>query len=433
MVKKKTKTKINTVYNKGIIAVQKHNYKNHIATSELKFPQDKKPDVYGYSTNPNKGSVKFGFSGGFSDYNEFPAITYFNDVYGLFPSQTHITYTFNLELFLKCLLKIKKDYVYTKNLHATGFIEGNTKDANNKLSYIFFNNKKLKICFYISIEETYINDIWIRDEYEKQGASTFSIYCLYNGQQYNSNDIISIVDSLFNLPKIIIKSPEKNSIAFISQDKDGLKTVLVEIKKPEIDFDVNYDKGFQKKHEFLLSELNKDKSGIVFLYGVSGGGKTMYLRYLINELKDKKVLYMPSNMVQLLSSPGFLTFMIEQKNSILVIEDAENCVKNTGERDIAVTNLLNLADGMMSDALNIKIIATFNTEIKNIDQALLREGRMILKHEFKALPAEQATVLSKKLGINKIYTEDRTLAQIYNEEKEYKEEIGVKSKVGFKV
>ena len=42
----------------------------------------------------------------------------------------------------------------------------------------------------------------------------------------------------------------------------------------------------------------------------------------------------------------------------------------------AVTNLLNLSDGIIGDALRIQIITTFNTDFKNIDPANFKKRQI---------------------------------------------------------
>jgi hypothetical protein len=49
-----------------------------------------------------------------------------------------------------------------------------------------------------------------------------------------------------------------------------------------------------------------------------------------------------------------------------------------------------------------------------VDDALLRKGRLIAKHEFKALSKEDAQILLDHLKIAYVATKDMTLADIYN-------------------
>jgi ATP-dependent 26S proteasome regulatory subunit len=77
--------------------------------------------------------------------------------------------------------------------------------------------------------------------------------------------------------------------------------------------------------------------------------------------------------------------------------------------------LLNLTDGLLADSLGIQIIATFNTELKNIDKALLRKGRLSAIYEFKALATDRANKLLQSIGIEDFTTKKpMILADIFN-------------------
>ena len=113
------------------------------------------------------------------------------------------------------------------------------------------------------------------------------------------------------------------------------------------------------------------------MHGIYGSGKTYYLRYLINQI-DRKFIYLPVSLIRDLNSPQFLPFISRHPNSIIILEDCESALvpRATGTYyTSAISNLLNLGDGLLSDALQINIICTFNTGIKRIDDAILKKGR----------------------------------------------------------
>jgi Cdc6-like AAA superfamily ATPase len=92
----------------------------------------------------------------------------------------------------------------------------------------------------------------------------------------------------------------------------GFYTSSIRMKKPHItDLKVNYGDDFLDIHEELLETLQeKDSTGITFLHGPPGTGKTSYLRYLINEIKEKSLIYVPPDMVnvsQLIFYPKILS------------------------------------------------------------------------------------------------------------------------------
>ena len=66
---------------------------------------------------------------------------------------------------------------------------------------------------------------------------------------------------------------------------------------------------------------------------------------------------------------------MDNSDAILILEDAESALQKRDGRSGAVSNILNLTDGLLSDCLNISIVATFNTETKNIDEALAFTGK----------------------------------------------------------
>lgn len=129
-----------------------------------------------------------------------------------------------------------------------------------------------------------------------------------------------------------------------------------------------------------------------------------------------------------ISKPEFLTFLLTRKNSILIIEDAENIIRdrneNTFDTNQAVANLLNLSDGLLGDAIHMQIIATFNCDLTVVDKALLRKGRLIAHYNFGKLNVNNAKILSEKLGFNmENISMPMTLAEIYNQNEENEIEI----------
>ena len=138
-------------------------------------------------------------------------------------------------------------------------------------------------------------------------------------------------------------------------------------------------------------------------------------------------------MMDSISNPNFLPFISQYKNSILVLEDCETLIKSRdgGHVDNALVNLLNLGDGLLSDALAIKLVCTFNANLKQIDQAILRKGRLIARYEFKELELKKAKTLAIKLGVSEDIKKDLTLAEIYNLEKKDFSNINGGKKIGF--
>lgn len=138
---------------------------------------------------------------------------------------------------------------------------------------------------------------------------------------------------------------------------------------------------------------------------------TTYLRYLIGKTK-KRVLFLSPNVAGNLMNPDFLDMLIDNPNTILVIEDAENIIMDRRNSSSAVSNLLNISDGLLADFLNVQLICTFNSSLTLIDSALLRQGRLIAKYEFGKLGIEKGQRLSNHLGFDKTIDRPMTVAEI---------------------
>ena len=231
------------------------------------------------------------------------------------------------------------------------------------------------------------------------------------------------------------KSPTtKSNIQVVKSEMNHLDTEEFEMDIPECNLELNYGKEFLKLHETIVERLNTmgDK-GIVLFHGDPGTGKTTYLKILTSLIKVKEVLFVPPSMADSLSDPEIITFLMEHKNSILLIEDGEKVVGSRDDKGshVAVSNILNLTDGILGDCLNIQVIATFNMPREKIDSALLRKGRLIGEHKFEKLSMEDTNILLKKLGKDVVSKEGLVLADIYNIDTEANRITTEPKKIGF--
>lgn len=260
------------------------------------------------------------------------------------------------------------------------------------------------------------------------GDSFCSIYTDINNEK-------QAIDLSNRLRKFKRRERKKEfEISLINYDS-YFSLVDIDIKKTKLNIDLYYNDDFIEVHNIIKTRLNtkKDK-GIVLLHGLPGTGKTTYLRYLIGTVK-KRVLFVPPSIASNITNPEFISLLLEYPNSILVIEDAENIIMDrTTNGNSAVSNLLNISDGLLADCLNIQIICTFNMSLSKIDNALMRKGRLIAKYNFDKLNIAKAQALSNHLNIKLDVKEDMSLAEIFNyNEKEFEDKkikvIGFKQQI----
>jgi ATP-dependent 26S proteasome regulatory subunit len=233
--------------------------------------------------------------------------------------------------------------------------------------------------------------------------------------------------------KLVIHKKRNARVHMVVVDRDGSLTLRAfDINTPDIDLELNYGKEWAEKHEYLIKSLTKDKKkGIALLHGLPGTGKSMYIRYLISFLsRNIDLIYLPNQLINSITDPSFIPLMAEHPNSILIIEDAEEAIKSRKLGGTTVDKILNLSDGILSDFLGTQIICTFNNEDGFIDDALLRKGRLILKHEFKKLSVENSQALSDKLGFKTKIDREMSLTEIYNQEEKFNDPES-KNRIGF--
>ena len=259
--------------------------------------------------------------------------------------------------------------------------------------------------------------------------SVSEAYILYGEDNYDA------VEEFEEVCKKHYKSPEKklNNIRLLRVTQQGYDLNDFEVDTvDDFNLEEQYNDDFLPEDEKITAFVKKEKSGIIILHGEKGTGKSTYINHLINTNPEKMFVYFPSALVPLLGEPSFTDFFPRLKDSILILEDCEDALRSResvgGNR--AVNQLLNLSDGLLK-SLGIKFICTFNAPPEEIDEALLRKGRLFSKYEFKKLNKDKASALLTKLyGKEIVAKEDMSLADIYYYEEDSYEE-GPTAKIGF--
>lgn len=229
------------------------------------------------------------------------------------------------------------------------------------------------------------------------------------------------------------KGKSQPEIMLIINSSNSISKKSLQITKPKLSIENNYNDDFKEVHQTILKRLSrKNDKGLILLHGKPGTGKTSYIRYLISAVK-KSIIFLPPNMASAITNPDLISILINNPNSIFVIEDAENIVvdrEQDGNSPVSV--LLNISDGLLSDCLNIQIICSFNTDISKVDNALLRKGRLIAQYEFKELEVNKAQVLSNKLGFTTTFDSPALLTAIYNQDEKDFQQDKRSNMIGFR-
>jgi len=288
-----------------------------------------------------------------------------------------------------------------------------------------------------SVQSLFINEIAkmlirvhkVGRSHKDKNSNSVNIEIIFDITQ---GDITTQID--FSLFKKYELEKKKANIQLVKSDMGHMDTEEYDLYVPPTDLELNYGSDFMKIHDVIVSRLNSNNDkGIILLHGDPGTGKTSYIKHLTTLIKDKDILFIPPSMAEMLSEPSIIPFLMDHKNSILIIEDAERVISDRegNGSPAGVSNILNLTDGILGDCLNIQVIATFNMKREKIDQALLRKGRLIAEHKFDKLSVEDANKLLKHLEKNERVKEGMVLADIYNIDTEVYKTSQKGNKIGF--
>lgn len=208
---------------------------------------------------------------------------------------------------------------------------------------------------------------------------------------------------------------KRPNIFMVNQDYGNFNFSKFNINLPEtFDLELNYGEDFKKVSDKMIKSLHDNSSGLYMLHGVPGTGKTTYIRYLASVLK-KDVIFFPTSFVDEITNPSILSLLKKKTDCVMILEDAEKALtkRSLSDQPSLVSTLLNMTDGILGDVLKLNVIVTYNCDRQDIDEALLRKGRLKAEYSFQGLPKEQAAKLIKKLDIDIKPEDNMTLADIY--------------------
>lgn len=229
------------------------------------------------------------------------------------------------------------------------------------------------------------------------------------------DEIRQLADDIFNAFPPKKETEQKAKICLIKVYQGDYYTEKKDIKPTVVNIEENYNDDFKRVYDDTVKFLNERCSGLVLFYGQAGSGKTTLIRHLCSTV-PKEYIVVPNSIASRLGDPDLTTFITDHTDSVFILEDCEQLLEDRSENPFnnAITTILNMADGLLSDVCNIKFICTFNAAVNKIDPALLRKGRCIAKYEFGKLCKEKVAVLNDKYDLKHEKIEPMTLAEVFN-------------------
>ena len=232
--------------------------------------------------------------------------------------------------------------------------------------------------------------------------------------------LVAKFDETYRNPPV----PTGGSFYLITKGKEiGIETVPLgaETVLGDEAFALHYGSGSLGWHQDFTAKVRTNSHGLSIFEGAPGTGKTSYLRHLMGVLKNSHRFYfIPTATMNVLSDPQFIGFWANQRRNysdrqfVVILEDSDAALmtRRSDNRD-KVSAILNLSDGMLADFLRLQIICTINCRADDIDQALLRPGRLLSHRVFGRLEYAQASRLAESFGRKLPVLRDYSLAEIF--------------------
>lgn len=182
-------------------------------------------------------------------------------------------------------------------------------------------------------------------------------------------------------------------------------------------------------NDVVVSEVNlavqdfsdANPSGrLLILEGPPGTGKTYLIRALASKLEDLKFLIIDPSFVPELVGPSLINLLANEADNggkmVLVLEDADDAlVPRDGANMSLISSLLNITSGLYGQLFDLRVLATTNQKLKNIDAALLRPGRLCAHINVGALTQDKAQkVWERESGQTTKYFGPTTLSDVYH-------------------
>jgi hypothetical protein len=225
--------------------------------------------------------------------------------------------------------------------------------------------------------------------------------------------------------------PEKASFEIIKLGIEGLySSRTIDLRRTraqsEQELRLHYGLDFLPWKESILRALAENCAGIHLLRGEPGTGKTSFIRHLVHLLRaSHRFYFLPSYEYSRVGNGALIEFFHEEQDDhpnlqfVIVMEDAEAVLMprkiDTG---FSVSALLNLADGLLGQGLNLQFICTVNCEIDELDAAVVRPGRLRTARDFRLLTHSEAIELAQHIGLPAPrQRREYSLAEIYNPDK----------------
>lgn len=250
------------------------------------------------------------------------------------------------------------------------------------------------------------------------------------------------------LPVLPLKDPGVIPITFWTSTPNGPRARVRKIRVPRWSHvEDNYPSAARQQISDLMAMRTPDGAGrLILWHGPPGTGKSHAIRAMIKEWSPWcSTNYIVDPEAFFGHAEYMMSVLLEQNHAdprysedekadalvgddrwmLLIIEDSGEFIKHDAKADQgqSLARLLNLADGLLGQGINLLILITTNEKLGELHPAVTRNGRCLSNIEFPEFTPVEATAWLNAHDLvngNKFKT-DVTLAQLYEEQREIKQ------------
>lgn len=224
------------------------------------------------------------------------------------------------------------------------------------------------------------------------------------------------------IAKQLTKRPPRGEVALLASSPSG-NLVTRRLGRLEAPLERgNYVPSVIEAYDHVLADLRSDApcGRFVLLEGPPGTGKSWLVRALATE-SDALFVFVSPGLMGRMSAPEVVPTLLRERERevpiVLILEDADLAIVRRAADNLSlVSELCNLTDGLLAELIDIRIVATTNARRVEVDDAILRPGRLCADVAIGALPEEQAAAVYRRLTGRDPEARlggARTLAEIY--------------------
>lgn len=268
------------------------------------------------------------------------------------------------------------------------------------------------------------NDIFLSySEYDKNSPlgviSDITIYY----KIIKSNDVDTIINDISSFIVDYQDGDTEQKFNILTIGAEGLQLDPIDTLNADYEnIEMYYNDDIIKESKKITKSIKSTNKGLTVIYGERGVGKTTLMSYMLSQI-ERICIFVPSNVIDIVNSHEFKSFIKRYKNSIIIIDDCEIFFMNPIiKQNLFSNNLVQMVDGVSSDMDNLHIVTILNTiNISDIDQSLLECNNYIGSLNITKLSKDTVDELCVHLNQKNKLNRDARLVDIIKEKKDTKQ------------